>query len=219
MNKPVRGTLMPDQALKSLQVFETKFNRIKEERDSMHRAKDALDLRDNFSNSKDIHITVCIAELQELKNVWSAFAKIWSKIDEQKEKQWSTVHPSRLRATLDSLLTQLEEMPTRLRQYDSYDCVKKLLEDYLKANFLIVELKSEALEERHWKQLMKKMNVTWDLNDLRLGQIWEVNLLMHEGKIKDVIKVAHDENKALRELILKEVRLLIEGRITESEEA
>ncbi len=31
------------------------------------------------------------------------------------------------------------------------------VKDCLKANVLVVELKSEALKDRHWKQLMKRM--------------------------------------------------------------
>lgn len=39
------------------------------------------------------------------------------------------------------------------------------------ANMLVVELKSEALKERHWKQLMKQLRVNWVLSDLTLGQV------------------------------------------------
>ena len=136
-NKPTNGQLKPDQALKNLQVFETKFNRIKEERDNMMKAKDALELRDNLSNSNDMRITVSIEELQDLKGVWSEISKIWSQIEEQKEKQWLTVQPRKLRTTLDGLLNQMKEMPVRLRQYDSYNYVKNLLQNYLKMNSLI----------------------------------------------------------------------------------
>jgi dynein heavy chain 1 len=199
-NKPTNGQLKPDQALKNLQVFETKFNRIKEERDNMMKAKDALELRDNSSNSNDMRITVSIEELQDLKGVWSEISKIWSQIEEQKEKQWLTVQPRKLRTTLDGLLNQMKEMPVRLRQYDSYNYVKNLLQNYLKMNLLIVDLKSEALKERHWKQLMKKMNVVWNLNDLTLGQVWDINLTIYEGIIKDMMLIAQGE-KALEEFL------------------
>ena len=72
---------------------------------------------------------------------------------------------------------------------------------------LIVELKSEALKERHWKQLMRKLSVKWNLNDLLLGQIWDCNLQKNESVIKDVINVAQGE-MALEEF-LKQVKLLI----------
>ena len=40
-------------------------------------------------------------------------------------------------------------------------------------NMLVTELKSEALKERHWKQLMKRLRVMWQLHDLTLGQVLE----------------------------------------------
>jgi dynein heavy chain 1 len=199
-NKPVGGTLRPDQALKSLQVFEQKFNRIKEERDNMMKAKDALELRDSLGNPNDLRITVSIEELADLKGVWSELGKIWAQIDEQKDKQWLTVQPRKLRTQLDTLLNQMRDMPSRLRNYDSYNHVKRMLQDYVKVNLLIAELKSEALKERHWKQLMKRMNVSWNLNDLTLGQIWDINLLGYEQIIKDTLMVAQGE-KALEEFL------------------
>ena len=79
---------------------------------------------------------------------------------------------------------------------------KRLIQDCLKANVLVVELKSEALKERHWKQLMKRMGkikdklihlkysnklinyqligVSWMLSELTLGSVWDSNLLNYE---------------------------------------
>jgi len=44
--KPVAGNTQPDHALSQLQVFENKFTRIKEERDNVAKAKEALELKD-----------------------------------------------------------------------------------------------------------------------------------------------------------------------------
>ena len=67
-------------------------------------------------------------------------------------------------------------------------------------NVLIVELKSEALKERHWKQLMRKLRVNWVLSELTLGHIWDLDLIKHEMNIKDVISVAQGE-MALEEFL------------------
>lgn len=45
-NKPVRGQLRPDEALQQLQISETKFSKLKEERDNVAKAKEALELQD-----------------------------------------------------------------------------------------------------------------------------------------------------------------------------
>lgn len=65
---------------------------------------------------------------------------------------------------------------------------------------LVVELKSEALKERHWKQLMKRLNVSWVLSELTLGHIWDIDLQRHESIVKDVISVAQGE-MALEEFL------------------
>jgi dynein heavy chain 1 len=65
---------------------------------------------------------------------------------------------------------------------------------------MIVELKSDALKERHWKLLMKQLRVNWVLSDLTLGQVWDVNLQKNEAIVKDIILVAQGE-MALEEFL------------------
>ena len=44
--KPVEGHMRPDEALQRLQMFDTKYSRLKEERDKVAKAKEALELQD-----------------------------------------------------------------------------------------------------------------------------------------------------------------------------
>lgn len=74
----------------------------------------------------------------------------------------------------------------------------------LQVNMLVIELKSEALKDRHWKQLMKRLHVNWVVSELTLGQIWDVDLQKNEAIVKDVLLVAQGE-MALEEF-LKQVR-------------
>ena len=69
---------------------------------------------------------------------------------------------------------------------------------------LIVELKSDALKERHWKTLCKELRVNWVVSDLTLGQVWDVDLQKHENVVKDIILIAQGE-MALEEF-LKQVK-------------
>lgn len=67
-------------------------------------------------------------------------------------------------------------------------------------NMLVIELKSEALKDRHWKQLMKRLHVNWVVSELTLGQIWDVDLQKNEAVVKDVLLVAQGE-MALEEFL------------------
>ncbi|ROT81449.1 Dynein heavy chain, cytoplasmic [Penaeus vannamei] len=203
--KPVEGHIRPDEALQRLQMYESKFTRLKDDRDNVAKAKEALELQEPGAlNTSEDRMTVAYEELQDLKGVWAELAKIWEQIDEMKEKPWLSVQPRKLRAQLDQLLTQLKDLPARLRQYASYEYVKRLLQSYTKVNMTIVELKSDALKERHWKTLMKQLHVNWVLSDLTLGQVWDIDLMKNEAIIKNVIITAQGE-MALEEF-LKQVR-------------
>lgn len=68
----------------------------------------------------------------------------------------------------------------------------------------MVELKSDALRERHWKSLMKCLRVSWTLSDLRLGDVWDADLLGNEQTVREVLVVAQGE-MGLEEF-LKQVR-------------
>ena len=203
-SKPVDGHLKPHDALQKLAIFEGKYVRLKEERDNVSKAKEALELQEASGMVTDDKMTVAFEELQDLKGVWSELSKIWDQIDEMKDLPWLSVQPRKLRSQIDSLLSQLKDLPARLRQYASYEYVRKLLQSYAKVNILVVDLKSDALKERHWKSLTRQLRVSWIISDLSLGQVWDVDLLKNEGIIKDVIQVAQGE-MALEEF-LKQVK-------------
>lgn len=71
----------------------------------------------------------------------------------------------------------------------------------------VIELKSDALKDRHWKQLMRKLRVNWTFSDITLGQVWDVDLQANEAVVKDIIMTAQGE-MALEEF-LKQVKYLI----------
>ncbi|KAG1662035.1 Dynein heavy chain, cytoplasmic [Nymphon striatum] len=203
--KPIQGHLKPSAALSEISLYENKFMRLKEDRENVMKAKEALELQEPGTlSASEERVLVGLEELQDLKGVWTELSKVWEQIDEMKEKPWLSVQPRKLRQQLDTLTSQLKELPARLRQYASYEYVKKTLQSFTKVNMMIVELKSDALKERHWKQLMKQLRVNWVLSDLTLGQVWDVDLQKKESVVKDVILIAQGE-MALEEF-LKQVR-------------
>ncbi len=163
--KPVDGQTNPKDALSKISLFESKFVRLKEDRDNVAKAKDALELEETTtSSSVSEKLGVGWEELMDLKGVWVELSKIWDQIEEMKEQPWLSVQTRKLRQQIDALLTQLKDLPSRLRQYAGYEHVRKLLQNYAKVNVLIVELKSDALKERHWK--VRKKNLLYIPSEL-----------------------------------------------------
>ncbi|KAH9632823.1 hypothetical protein HF086_005878 [Spodoptera exigua] len=131
-SKPTDGSTRPEDALARLQAMETRYTRLKDERDNVAKAKEALELHDTGSSINNERMTVALEELQDLRGVWSSLSKIWTQIDDIREKPWLSVQPRKLRQQLEAMLNELKELPARLRMYDSYEYVRKLLQSYTK---------------------------------------------------------------------------------------
>lgn len=153
--RPVQGSLRADTAMNTINVFEGKLTRVQEEYDLVCRAKEALDLE----LTRHTRLEPVFDELRDLKAVWTALSGVWSQIGELREMSWSTVQPRKLRQQLDGLLSSTRDMPTRMRQYAAFEYVQDVLRGLLKSNSLISDLKSEALKDRHWKQLFKVLRL------------------------------------------------------------
>jgi dynein heavy chain 1 len=154
--RPVQGNLRADTAMNTINVFEGKLNRVQEEYDLVCRAKEALDLE----LTRHTRLEPVFEELRDLKAVWTALSGIWSQINELREMSWATVQPRKLRQHIDGLLSSTKDMPTRMRQYAAFEYVQDVLRGLLKSNIIVSELKSEALKDRHWKQLFKALRLS-----------------------------------------------------------
>jgi len=197
-NKPVQGNIKPDIATNTLMIFEGRVTRVKEEFDMVCRAKEALDL----DLSADDRLEPVLEELRDLKSVWSSLAKIWQSIYEIRDTLWSTVVPRKIRSQLDGLVNSTKDMPNRMRQYAAFEYVQESLRLYLKINPLLIDLKSEALRERHWRQLFKALRLDGRLalSEMTVGNIWDLDLKRNESLVRDIIVVAQGE-MALEEFL------------------
>ncbi|KAH9922687.1 dynein heavy chain [Amylocystis lapponica] len=196
--RPVQGSMRADTALNTVNVFEGKLTRVQEDYELVCRAKEALDLE----LIRHTRLEPVFEELRDLKAVWTALSGIWSQIGELRELVWATVQPRKLRQQIDSLLSSTKDMPTRMRQYAAFEYVQDVLRGLLKSNSLISELKSEALKDRHWKQLFKVMRVPTQISMtlMTLGHVYDMDLRKNETLIKEVIIQAQGE-MALEEYI------------------
>jgi dynein heavy chain 1 len=153
--RPVQGSMRADTAMNTINVFEGKLTRVQEEYDLVCRAKEALDLE----LTRHTRLEPVFEELRDLKAVWTALSGIWNQIGELREISWATVQPRKLRQQIDGLLSSTKDMPTRMRQYAAFEYVQDVLRGLLKSNMIVSDLKSEALKDRHWKQLFKVLRL------------------------------------------------------------
>lgn len=207
--KPISGELKPDIAMNSINTFEARVQRLQDEYQLVRRAKEALDL-EHIPNAR---LDPVAEEVSDLKAVWTALSGIWAQIAELREITWSSVTPRKLRQSLEALLTNTREMPSKMRQYQAFEFVQEKIKFYQKSVALVGELKSDALRERHWKMLYKNLKLSghYSPSQMTLGTIWDMDLKKNEGMIREVLTQAAGE-VALEEYI-KQIKETWEGYV------
>lgn len=200
--KPIQGSLSADVAMNSINVFEGRIGRLKDEYDRLCHAKEAL----NLEHVRDDRLDPVIEEIRDLKSVWTALSGIWAQIAELRESPWSSITPRKLRQSLEGLLGNTREIPSRMRQYAAFEYVQDVIRQYQRSVSLVAELKSDALRERHWRQLYKSLRLAghYSPSQMTLGTVWDMDLKKNEAPIREVLMQASGE-VALEEY-LKQVR-------------
>ncbi|KAJ5078912.1 intein-containing dynein heavy chain precursor [Anaeramoeba ignava] len=188
-DKPLDGKTKPSHAITKIAQFESRLNEIEEINNRIIKAKEALDM-----DVQDKNLFPPIREeLVSLKQVWNELMSIWDKLEEIKKTPWSAIVPKKLRGSLDDLITQLRALPSKVRQYNAYEHFHSMIKGFLKCNVTIIDLKSESLKERHWKQIQNKLGVKWVFSELTLADIYNVDLIKNETIFKEVIRIAQGE--------------------------
>lgn len=200
--KPVSGTIPPEEATTTLQQFDSKLTQLSEEARMVSEAKEALDL----PASSDSILPNLLEEVQDFKSVWAALSTIWSSLTDLRDTLWTSIQPRKLRQNLDNLLKMTKEMPSRMRQYAAFEHVQNHLRGLLKVNTLLSDLRSEAVRERHWVKIFRalKPSKRYSPLSMTLGDVWDLQLGPSETVIRDVIAQATGE-MALEEF-LRQVR-------------
>ena len=192
--KPLAGATSFNAALESLQIFSGRLSRLQEEKTRIVNAKQALDLEPQADDKLD----AIEEEINDLQGVWNELATVWNEVEQLKDIPWASVVPRKIRRQLEDTQEKMKSLPNRMRQYAAYIHVQDTIKSYLRVNIIINDLRSEALRDRHWQELRRKLGVKWVLSELTLGEVWDSDVRKHEGIYKEII------NRAQGELALEE---------------
>jgi dynein heavy chain 1, cytosolic len=199
--KPLRGKIPPLQALALLAKFETDLNKAKSHQENLIKAKDALRLEHTAESNA---LSECLEELTDLKSVWEAVSKPYDQLEDIKETIWSSAVMRKVRRALDDLLAEMRSLPNRIRQYEAFNTLHDEVKGYIAGHNLLSDLKSEALKERHWKSILKQLDVTVSYSELTIGVLWNKGVLNRKKDIGEILTVAQGE-RAL-EMFLSQVK-------------
>lgn len=189
--KPVTGNIAPELAFATLEKYERQFITLKTDQDLILRANDALEIDLSANNS----VAAALQELQDFKSVWSALSSVWLSLNDLRETPWISVVARKVKNVIDELIETTKEMPSRMRQYASFEYVQGVLRQFQKSNTLLADLKSDVMRERHWDQVYRALGLKegFALGSLTLGKVWDLNLVKNESVILNILTQARGE--------------------------
>ena len=191
-NKPETAD-NPTVALKILNDTSDKINSIKDAFLKNIQASKLLKLEsENPSRLENI-----THEVEDFKNVWNSLNIIYSKIDAKKDTQFLAINPDKIKKDLDEALNNMTSLSRDIRQYKAYEITEKKLKNLKKMNVIIADLRTEAIKDRHWKQILKRLSIHKPVNELTLKEFWNSPLLEMEKHLQEII------NQASGELVLE----------------
>lgn len=201
-DKPISGSLSPSEALSRLTRFETEATSFLEASSILTKAASALDL--DFKIGPNLELV--IEEVRDFSSVWAALESIWNSLNDLREAPWASIVPRKVRKSLDDLVEITKGMPTRIRQYAAFEHIQNVLKNLIKSQSLVIDLKTEAIHERHWQKLFRSLakSKRLFLNSMTLGDVWDLELLSNSAFIKDIVTEAQGE--LALEIFLRQVR-------------
>jgi dynein heavy chain 1, cytosolic len=199
--KPLRGNVTPPEALASLSKYELTMKKAYIHQENLLRAKDALGLDRTVENTE---VGDALNELADLKEVWEAMSIPYKSLEEIKDSLWSTAVMRKIRRGLDDLLASMRSLPNRIRQYDAYVQMHDSAKGYSAGHSFLSELKTDALKERHWKNIFQRLGIRVPFMDLTVGILWDHGVLTRKKDVSEILVVAQGE-MAL-EIFLGDVR-------------
>lgn len=201
-NRPISGEIPAEYATRMLVQAELTIESLAEEMSQIQKAKEALSLPVTSFNT----LASILEEIQDFKAVYASLSIFWKEIDSLRSTKWLDVQPRTLRKSLEALLTESKSLPTRMRQYAAFEQMQNVLVAHMKVNTLLADLKSEAIQDRHWVQLYKTLGIKRMVpaKGLSLGDVWDLPLSAHESQLRDIGAQAQGELNL--EEYLKQVR-------------
>jgi len=183
--------------LNFLSVMESKGTKLKNDWKRVCKAKELLEMDlsdpealDGFEETISDH-----------KDVWTALSKIWNKVMDIGETLFTAINPKKIKEELRGISEEFSELPSKLKQYDAYEDIRGRVAKFQSMQNMVIDLKGEAMKERHWKKLLRQLRIKAPFNELTIMDLWGADLVANKVAVGDIMGQAIGENAIERFVI------------------
>ncbi|XP_067660223.1 dynein axonemal heavy chain 10-like [Haliotis asinina] len=149
----------------------------------------------------DLPITM-YPDLLQVQKEMKGFEQIYALYEEQKaareqwaETLWANLNVQLLQEGIEGFLKSLRKLPRDVKSMQVARALEEKMKEFRDSLPLFVDLKHEALRERHWKELMAKTGQKFDINPetFTLANVFSMELHRFQETIQEIVTCASKE--------------------------
>ncbi|KAI9209879.1 dynein heavy chain and region D6 of dynein motor-domain-containing protein, partial [Polychytrium aggregatum] len=145
-------------------------------------------------------LTDCRRDIGMLKSVWDVVALVTYMFSEWRTTLWTEIDTDSMENHCRDLAKELRRMDKEIKGWDVYSGLDQMVKDMITSLRAVGELRSSAIRDRHWKQLMKTTGVTFVLTkDMKFQDLLSLQLHKYEDDVKVIV------DRATKELAMEKV--------------
>ena len=137
--------------------------------------------------------------LKDYRALWECVLNCVNVIEGAKLITWGALDQEAFDESSKGLVTGVRKLPRNLRKSDAFLGLDKMVKEFLSTCPLIVSLRSPAMRERHWRELMDVVKKEFTLPaknpDMQLKDLLELNLHVHVNEVEEITEKASKESK------------------------
>ena len=187
--KPFTSDLAPEEALGVLDDLEKMIFENKSKLEKLNKAKELLKLE---SLDLDMMNNI-IGETNTLRKIWSKLNELWSPVNELMETPFEVVNNITITKTFDKILDSISDLKPEFKNHDIFVGKKNEIRKIKKQNRLIKDLKSEAIKEHHFKEILMIIKIDKPISEIIIGDLFKVNIFSYEKRIMEIVSHAQGE--------------------------
>lgn len=179
-----RGIILSDE-------FEKEFEELDKRKDELITAETLFDLMpgdyNNFIKAK--------TDFENVKSLFDLYRSMKVQQEQWAKTLWVNLNPSTLVDGMEYFIKEFKKMKKELRQSSVGLVIDQKMKEFKNAIPLMMELKNEALRERHWQSLMQKTGQYFDMSPdkFTLDNMFAMEISRYTDIVEEVIAAAVKE--------------------------
>lgn len=137
--------------------------------------------------------------LSDFSQLWETNSKVTSVISETKKIRWQHLDSDALEDSAKQLVQSVRKLPKSVRTSDAFIGLDRVVKDFVITCPIVSSLRSPAMRDRHWKELMEVVKHEFVLPttqpQMPLKSLLELNLQLHVAEVDEITEKASKEAK------------------------